>query len=82
MGKTKDLSNKRFGRLIAIRRVGTKHTYALWECVCDCGTRKQVTSRQLVAGLTKSCGCLGQETRTINGKKTRREDISGMVFGQ
>lgn len=54
-----DLTNKRFGRLIALKTVGSaKNGYTLWECMCDCGTICMVSSRDLLDGSTKSCGCL------------------------
>ena len=35
-----DISGQRFGKLIAIRRVGTaEYNGALWECQCDCGNK-------------------------------------------
>tara|TARA_Y100000310_G_scaffold335106_1_gene416344 strand:- start:680 stop:1303 length:624 start_codon:yes stop_codon:yes gene_type:complete len=55
----KDLKDRIFGRLTAIKSVG-KHTngHVLWECLCVCGNIKNVPSRYLIRGFTKSCGCL------------------------
>ncbi len=59
------LENLRFGRLIAKKIIGkNKYGNYLWECVCDCGNIKIVSSNHLKFG-TKSCGCLRLET-TIN----------------
>ena len=58
MGKFIDLTGERFGRWIALKRVGTKNGSALWECRCDCGTVKNVCSNSLRTGRTKSCGCV------------------------
>lgn len=54
-----DLTNKRFGKLVALKTTGSaKHGYTLWECMCDCGAVCTVSSRDLLDGSTKSCGCL------------------------
>ncbi|MBD5395611.1 MAG: hypothetical protein HDR71_15425 [Lachnospiraceae bacterium] len=61
-GKPRDLTNMRFGKLIALERVGTSSDgSATWECVCDCGKHHIVASTNLVNKKIKSCGCLGEE---------------------
>lgn len=68
MSKRVDITNKRFGRCVAIECLGvTKGGYRLWGCVCDCGTKFAARSRELLRGHTKSCGCLQQETRQKGG---------------
>ena len=48
-----DLTNKRFGRLIAQEYIkGSK-----WICQCDCGNIVTVTTSKLMSGHTKSCKC-------------------------
>lgn len=59
--KIKDLSNKRFGRLIVMDFVGRKNGRTLWRCLCDCGKETVVGYSNLVNGLTRSCGCLEKE---------------------
>lgn len=54
----KELTNQRFGRLIAIRDIGTRNGARLWLCKCDCGNETKIPSTCLRAGNTKSCGCL------------------------
>lgn len=54
----KDLSQKRFGRLVAIKIVGKEpNGEFLWECDCDCGKKTIVRSSSLISGHTTSCGC-------------------------
>ena len=54
----KDLTNQRFGMLIAKEKIDTdKYGYAIWKCQCDCGNECEITSRELLAGDTISCGC-------------------------
>ena len=58
-----DLTNKRFGRLIAQECIGkNKRNYAVWLCVCDCGKKLFVASNYLKNGDTKSCGCLNRDS--------------------
>ena len=57
----KDLTNKRFGKLIAIRPTEErKNNSVVWECKCDCGNICYKSSRDLVNNFTVSCGCLKQ----------------------
>lgn len=62
MANVKDLTGKRFGRLIAVEEVGrSKEGCALWRCLCDCGKETYLATQTLTAGLTKSCGCYRRE---------------------
>jgi len=54
-----DLIDKRFGRLIVLNHAGVnKHGSNIWNCKCDCGNIKTVTTAHLNNGHVKSCGCL------------------------
>jgi len=68
MKRSIDLSNQRFGSLVALRHVG-KNTSgtAIWECVCDCGVTKNVAGSHLRGGRTLSCGCLLRKAVTTHG---------------
>lgn len=58
----KDLTNQRFGRLVAIRPTEERdHGTVVWLCRCDCGNVVLVSLQRLKAGNTKSCGCLKSE---------------------
>jgi hypothetical protein len=53
-----DLTEKRFGRLIAVEEAPkNKHGNTMWECLCDCGNKISVPASHLRSGNTKSCGC-------------------------
>lgn len=62
MGKIKDITNQRFGNLIAIKNTGKKDNgrNLIWLCQCDCGNYCEVSGNNLRTGHTKSCGCLRQ----------------------
>lgn len=54
----KDLTGKRFGRLVVVQELQErKREKVSWLCHCDCGKDASVTSRELLSGDTKSCGC-------------------------
>ncbi|MDO5152576.1 MAG: transcriptional regulator [Eubacteriales bacterium] len=76
--KIKDLTNQRFGRLTALRRLDKKlgSSYA-WLCRCDCGQLTEVSANALLQGGTKSCGCIRSEML-----KKRAGDIAGQRFGR
>lgn len=70
--KFKNLTGKKFGRLIAIKQVGKdkKGNYK-WLCQCDCEKEKIILGFSLTGGRTKSCGCLNieiaRQRNTIHG---------------
>lgn len=76
-GKVKDLTGKRFGRLIVLENVGrlTKSPNVYWKCKCDCGNSKNVRADYLRNGHTSSCGCFGDENRKKKGRWKEREQI-------
>lgn len=51
-----DLTNQRFGRLIAVEKVRP----AVWRFMCDCGNELISGYSRVLYG-QKSCGCLGKE---------------------
>lgn len=54
-----DLSDMRFGHLVALEPCGynNSHKKRLWKCRCDCGNESVVTTSDLTSGNTMSCGC-------------------------
>ena len=55
----KDISNQRFGKLIALEPTEQRSTIqsVIWKCLCDCGKEVYVSGSDLRRGHTKSCGC-------------------------
>jgi hypothetical protein len=65
MGKLKDLTGQRFGRLTVCRRVENSNDGRVrWLCLCECGNEIVVLGYSLVSGNTRSCGCLNKELIT------------------
>lgn len=58
MGKLKDLTGQRFGKLTVIEKVDYIGKNTRWICKCDCGNIVKIQSNNLLTGNTKSCGCL------------------------
>ncbi len=80
LGKFKDLTGRKFGRLTVIKRVedhiqpsGQRKTR--WLCKCDCGNDVVVQSSHLTSGDTKSCGCYNDENK--RKKKLNTYNLSG-----
>lgn len=77
----KDLTNKTFGRLFVIRKIGKdKSRQFLWECKCECGNLVVKSTNYLKNSVHPSCGCWGKEikrdlmknkNKTHNYSKTR-----------
>lgn len=84
MGKYRDLTGERFGRLLVLQRDGcNKHGQVKWWCECDCGTQKHILGMCLSRGETQSCGCLHKETTAkINAKHgMTKTSIYGLWHG-
>ena len=81
-----DLTGQKFGRLYVVKQAedyiqpnGTKR--AMWECLCDCGTMKDIRGDGLTSGAVVSCGCFQRENAKITTYNTQKEfsqyDLSG-----
>lgn len=72
------IQNQRFGKLIALYPTNKRSGNSIKQhCICDCGKEKDISRSSLVAGLTKSCGCLHKEKMNQILKK----NIIGQRFG-
>lgn len=57
------LVGRRFGRLVVESDAPQRARRSRYlNCVCDCGTTRQVAYTSLRCGFTRSCGCLKAET--------------------
>lgn len=60
--KFKDLTGQIFGRLKIVRFVGmNSFRVSIYECLCECGTVKQIERSNLIKGHTTSCGCYNRD---------------------
>lgn len=75
--KAKDMSGQRFGRLVAVQRIGQRQGGALWRCQCDCGNQHEVRGIVLRRGASKSCGCWKRAATRI-----ATLDLTGQRFGR
>jgi hypothetical protein len=78
LGRFKDITGHRFGRLLVVepshvhKTKNGKRTVIYWVCVCDCGTIKTISGAHLRKDAIRSCGCLVRETSAkINFKHGR-----------
>ncbi|ALA13205.1 HNH endonuclease [Bacillus phage TsarBomba] len=72
-----DYIGKKYNRFTIVSYAGVnKQGYKTFSCICECGTKKEVTLTKLKRGDTKSCGCLTldrtKETNTKHGKRYTR----------
>lgn len=58
-----DRTGQRHGRFTVVSFVGRVNKRSVWRCQCVCGNVRDVMAQSLVAGTSKSCGCLFLETR-------------------
>lgn len=79
--KAKDLTDRVFGYLTAIKYIGNKGSRRLWKCRCICSNELAVVSSDLLGGHTKSCGCYRKkvvgEQFTKHGLSDHRQKMSG-----
>jgi hypothetical protein len=76
-----DLTNKRFGKLVAIKLMGKINDIYKWLCQCDCGNQILVKTGSLNYKEVQSCGCLQKEKTTINNQRYLL-DLKGKRFGK
>jgi len=92
MGKSNDITGKKFGRLTVIEKIGNVvspngNSTPILECICDCGNKVVIRRTSLVSGNTKSCGCLRvdnlRDNKIINKRAlSLTDDLVGQKFGK
>ena len=71
-----DITGARYGRLTAVKRVGTnKFGRGIWLLSCDCGQTTEADANNVRTGHTQSCGCLSRERAALLAKQ---RSIHGM----
>lgn len=85
MGKIKDITNQRFGKLLVLENAGKlDNRRYYWKCQCDCGNIITVLGTSLRSGNTKSCGCGKYDgIKNYNLKQSQQNKIKpGTKFGK
>jgi len=58
MGKAKDYTGQKFGRLTFVRMTEQRRSGGIvWELLCDCGTTAYSVGKEVASGKTVTCGC-------------------------
>lgn len=71
----RDLSGKRFGKLVALEPTAERSSKGdtIWKCRCDCGNIIFSPLTQLTQGYKKSCGCMSHPPiKDYTGKRFGR----------
>ena len=77
--KKKDLTNQRFGKVIAISREEKSHSGpSRWNCICDCGNKAKIFQGRLTKDGKHpvSCGCIKSSITS----ELFKQDIIGQRF--
>ena len=74
---TKNLAGRQFGRWSVIERANESGA-ARWKCRCRCGTERVVAAKNLIAGVSTSCGCYTKE----RVRESLSVDYTGQRFGK
>lgn len=72
MPKALDITNQRFGKLVAIKKIPSRSGNTYWLCKCDCGEFHEVQTGHLVKGLCKSCGKCRNSNPNISTEKLEK----------
>lgn len=65
-----DLVGKRFSYLTVNKLLGTVNKQRTWDCICDCGNHRAVTTAMLQYGHAKSCGKCNLKHQTMRDRLT------------
>jgi hypothetical protein len=71
------LLGKKFGRLTVVGHPVKQHGRYASPCLCDCGESSVVNIGKLLAGATRSCGCLLREGRSGLHRTNNGESMNG-----
>ena len=78
---SEDLTNKRFGNLIVIKRVPRSDNLlsdgSYWLCQRNCGNQKIIMGKSLRKGKTTTCGCHMQQYANLIGQRFGKLTVIG-----
>lgn len=76
-----DIINRKFGKLTVVEYYGIehkgKHHIYKYKCICDCGNKDIITTRQALLHGKTSCGCAYKDAGL-----RRKESLLGKRFGR
>lgn len=72
----KDVTNRQFGRLLALSLSHVRNYRSFWLCLCSCGRHCKVNITHLLSGRTQSCGCLQRERARDDKVPTKTHGLS------
>lgn len=76
-----DITDKKFGKLTALLPTDQRaHHSVMWLCKCDCGNEILLSTKVLISGHTKSCGCLKKEVAGQNWVGDSYHGNAGKAF--
>lgn len=67
-----DITNQQFGNWTAQCFIGITKEGATWQCVCTCGTIRNVPRTRLLRGKSTNCGC----------RRVASQDLTGQTFNR
>lgn len=78
MGRRKDLTGQKFGRLTVIEETPKRNScgHIIWKCQCDCENVSEVAGAYLTNGKILSCGCARKE----NSAKATSKDLEDLLL--
>lgn len=78
----KDITGKRFNRLVVTKMIFEYKNQTKVECLCDCGNTIIVPATYLTSGETTSCGCFQKERAKESNTKDFTNTVSdyGVIF--
>lgn len=76
--QTLDLTNQRFGKLIALAPTSKRNVdgRVIWQCQCDCGEQIEVDTHSLQQNRVQSCGCLRSKGELIIASLLKEANIN------
>lgn len=87
-GRKPNLIGAVFGRLRVVALAPIQKDRLTWECLCECGAKRDVRGMSLINGTTKSCGCLRRERMRALGRSPHTRlaggfrNLLGLSFGR
>lgn len=73
--KRLDLTDHKYGRLVVVSISEKRGKNIYWNCQCECGNLRAVSTTHLRSGHTISCGCFRNETSAQTAKNNSKHGM-------